>query len=85
MAPRSQAVTQGKGGLSVGGLHAPHSYLTFLFLSRRTTAMGSSRNGSLGSSSNTSKTSAGQAFTHSPHPLHWSVSMVIKYFPDPSL
>jgi hypothetical protein len=78
MAPRVQAVTQGRDGLSVGALQAPHSYLTFFFLSGRTAAMGSSRNGSLGSSSSTSKTSAGQAFTHSPHPLHLSVSMVMK-------
>lgn len=60
------------------GLHGPHSYFSFFFLSWATIAKGSSFIGSFGSSSTISKTLDGQALRHAPQASHFSVSMVMK-------
>src|SRR3989304_3549546 len=85
IAPLGQAVTQGRGGLLEGGLQGLHSYFNFFVLSLTTTATGSSRSGSFGSSSTFANTCAGQAGTQVPQPSHLSVSRVIKKSPDASL
>ena len=79
IAPDLHTTIHGRAGIYFPvGLHGPHSYFSFFFLSWATIAKGSSFIGSFGSSSTISKTLDGQALRHAPQALHFSVSMVMK-------
>lgn len=84
MALDLQVTIQGNGGRLVTGLQVLQVYFIFLRCPSLTTATGSSLNGSLGSWV-TSNTVCGHTLTHSPQPLHLSVSIDINHSPDPSL
>ena len=80
----AQDLTQGRGTFCPGGLHWAQEYLIFLRCSSVTATTGISLKGSL-SSVIISRTFTGQTLTQSPHPVHLSVSMVIKKSPEASL
>ena len=84
MAPGSQAAMQGNGPRPLAGLQGAQGYLIFLRSSSLTAATVLSYKGSY-SSATISRTFGGQAGTQSPQLLHLSVSMLIKYSPEPSL
>ena len=84
MAPVLHASTQGSGGLSRNGLQGAQRYLSLFLRSSLTDATGPSRKGSTGSWP-VSNTWHGQAVTQAPQPSHFSVSMLMKKSPEPSL
>jgi hypothetical protein len=84
MAPGSQAAMQGNGSRLLAGLHVAQVYFIFLRSSSLMAATVLSDKGSY-SFATISRTFGGQAGTQSPQLLHLSVSMLIKYSPEPSL
>jgi hypothetical protein len=85
MAADLHIATHGSAPLVGLDLQGAHSYRSFFRLSSETITTASSFKGSLGSSWATVKMFAGHTETHSPQPLHASVSMVMKKSPAPSL
>lgn len=84
MAPGSQAAMHGSDPRPLAGLQGAHVYFIFFRSSSLTAATVLSDKGSY-SPATISRTFDGQAGTQSLQLLHLSVSMLMKYSPEPSL